>query len=104
MGEGRTGTDVVFLPTQPIMFLYCNELFYHRLSQTRVCQQPRGQEPDEMVDAFGQKPLPRSLGKLSKASYLFEKPIFRDFTEIFPELVGVDSSVPNKLVTLGKSL
>lgn len=33
-------------------------------------QQPQGRDPDERMDVFGHKPLPYSLGHVSKASYL----------------------------------
>ena len=92
---------MVFLPIPPIISLHCNEFFYRRLLQACACQQPQGHEPDEMMDTFGQNPY-LTLWEICQKPVIFEKPIFRDFTENFPDFVGVDSSVTNKLDDLGK--
>lgn len=42
------------------------------------------------------------LWEICQKPVIFEKPIFRYSTEIFPEFVGVDSSATNQLGDLGK--
>lgn len=68
---GRTGSRCGVPPDSAYHFPRLRWILLSRLSQAGLCLAAAlGSGTEEMMDAFGQRPLLRSLGNLSKAGYL----------------------------------